>query len=859
MFSGWRSRNWRRTNRNSIVRNADSLLLREICFRIVCQEQLRTLYDALQAALVNEYLNTNEIRLKPKEETYTEENEAFTYKDSNGKRQVYLFKGTDEKSNSKLKEKINSEITSIMKQIIDAAYNYHVNANSLPLSGFNKNFRNLAEQFSKAIEQKLEDQIKFNEQNILPITIKANNDELKTIECKSIDLKSPNRTMVSKHDDHEVKKDDPEVKKYVINPDNGKPVYIAKGFGDRDTQEDFCARYEIGADRIESPAKFLQQLYLTLGLKTLKHVGGGTTHATAYIAKDKIYVANIGDSSVFLSTKKGIQQLNIHHKAQNKNEQERVKHEGGIIRPVGRLLRLNGVLAITRSYGDRYHRGISFTPTITSTKRPTTDDAYVVLCSDGITDNLTAAEIQKIILDSSADKNIADEIRAAAYQKGAQKNTKIDNMVVIVAPANSVGSLFSVFDGHHDSRKEANVAEQCAQSLGNTIEKVLANKHATLIHSKTVVKSIELSREGPRIEFLPIQYEQFEKKASSTNSQLHAQPVEVDDDNDSEFESDSDEDNKIRIEQGEMGSSTGQHARDTKLSLEDQYRKLRTKQSYQNNTSAETTQETIRYIQECWKGTDKKQGYGEAKWYDVTRPYLFYEIDRDLESSLESHDHAKNYNMLARLQSKIIKWLNQYHSFESSLIPGRRRIYENLLYFKIQLNYALQLNDKENDENENNVKRSGDVFDLLVILYQKLNTVRNTTNSSGVKLMLELFKDHCEFEADGIRIKNISKPYALLSLIQDEAISRNGHGFKAVKKPSRSYLSYSLFGKKIRLGRSPNIDHLYAVIAKTNLFLTPDTKDIKGSKSITLEKAINDIRLIQSLDHPTNTVRLRIK
>lgn len=654
------------------------------------------------------------------------ENIAFKFKDKDGMQQIYLFRNTNKQKNSVVKKKVKSEFTLIMKQlanasgnkdkdeegqadlfcntdkenhrdlkgeinlkikliveqIINAAYNCYVNSTKLDLFGIDKKYHKLAKKFYEDIQKKL-NYLDFSGQNILPTTIEENNEKLKE-ELNNEPDKALNEESNKQNNRSTIRetaelpatinfpKNDPKPLKNKIKLDKLNSVYTAKGIGGRSIQEAYCEIVKVSLYRIHDAAKFLYQLYMALGMKMLKHSSHGTTHATVYVTHRDIYVANIGDSSVFLVTQEKIQQLNIHHNTKNNKEKIRVEEEGSKLCGIDGLLKLDGELAVTRSYGDRKYPGVSFTPTITSTKKPTTDGTYVVLCNRGITDYLSASEIQNIISKVSTGKNIAEKVREAAYNAAKEKAKTlydVDNMVVVVAPVNTIG-LYAVFDGHHSpsAHPEPNVAELCKKSLAETVKEVITNQDATITPNAKVVKSVSLTDAGPEIEFWPVAYEQVEEEkqveeyqqleenkqvekdekveenTSENNPQLLSdQPAEVDDDNDSEPESET-EDDDILSDWNDQGSSTGHHGsasqpdsdrRNNFFGLNFQARSTEDEPAdvlelEETNPEPTKVNLAITSLIENWFGVDNHPGYGNTKWYDVVRPYIFCEIDKAL-------------------------------------------------------------------------------------------------------------------------------------------------------------------------------------------------------------------------------------
>ena len=74
----------------------------------------------------------------------------------------------------------------------------------------------------------------------------------------------------------------------------------------------------------------------------------GTTAVVALIVGNKLYCANLGDARGIMCRDGKAIDLSVDHKAKRKDEQERIKSQGGYI-VYGRVL---GRLAISRAFGD---------------------------------------------------------------------------------------------------------------------------------------------------------------------------------------------------------------------------------------------------------------------------------------------------------------------------------------------------------------------------------------------------------------------------------------------------------------------------------------------------------------------------
>ncbi|KAK7048343.1 putative general substrate transporter [Favolaschia claudopus] len=128
----------------------------------------------------------------------------------------------------------------------------------------------------------------------------------------------------------------------------------------------------------------------------------GATAVAALVTKDKIYVANAGDSRSVLSVKGEVKPLSFDHKPSNEVEKTRISGAGGYIE----FGRVNGNLALSRALGDfEFKKNYNMPPEkqiITSdpdiTCHDITDeDEFLVLACDGIWDCLSSQQVVNFI------------------------------------------------------------------------------------------------------------------------------------------------------------------------------------------------------------------------------------------------------------------------------------------------------------------------------------------------------------------------------------------------------------------------------------------------------------------------------
>lgn len=163
------------------------------------------------------------------------------------------------------------------------------------------------------------------------------------------------------------------------------------------------------------------QLALQEGFKDLDHhwlemanLNGwddGTTAITVLIVNKILYVANVGDSRAVLCSAQGrAVDMSVDHKPAREDEKARIEKLGGRIIHYG-TWRVQGVLAITRAFGDRRLKTyVTAEPEIKSWPLGEGDD-FLILASDGVWDVLSSQAavdiVRQAVAESAGDPNPA--------------------------------------------------------------------------------------------------------------------------------------------------------------------------------------------------------------------------------------------------------------------------------------------------------------------------------------------------------------------------------------------------------------------------------------------------------------------
>ncbi|KAL9242131.1 hypothetical protein vseg_016162 [Gypsophila vaccaria] len=179
----------------------------------------------------------------------------------------------------------------------------------------------------------------------------------------------------------------------------------------------------------------------------------GSTAVVAVVCPSHIIVGNCGDSRAVLCRAKAPMPLSVDHKPDRKDEWDRIEAaDGKVIQWNG--YRVFGVLAMSRSIGDRYLKPwIIPDPEVMVVQR-TKDDDCLILASDGLWDVLTNEEVCEAarrrillwhkkngtnpILDRGKGVDLAAQAAADYLSKLALQKGSKDNISVIVVDLKAI-------------------------------------------------------------------------------------------------------------------------------------------------------------------------------------------------------------------------------------------------------------------------------------------------------------------------------------------------------------------------------------------------------------------------------------
>jgi len=162
--------------------------------------------------------------------------------------------------------------------------------------------------------------------------------------------------------------------------------------------------------------------------------GMGATCACAWILGDKLYIAYVGDSRIYLLRGERMQQLTHDHTwVAEAVEKKLIKPEEARTHPNVHVIRryLGSVKLVEVDFRLRMtdtENSIQSTKNQGATLQP---EDILLLCSDGLTDLVWADEIQKIIRASDSLKTAAQKLVAKANERGGHDNI---TLILIAIP-----------------------------------------------------------------------------------------------------------------------------------------------------------------------------------------------------------------------------------------------------------------------------------------------------------------------------------------------------------------------------------------------------------------------------------------
>ena len=140
----------------------------------------------------------------------------------------------------------------------------------------------------------------------------------------------------------------------------------------------------------------------------------------------KLYTANVGDSRIVLFRNGNSIRLTYDHKASDTLEMQRVEQAGGLIMKS----RVNGMLAVTRSLGDKFFDSLVVGSPFTTSVEITYEDKFLILACDGLWDVIDDQDACELIKDITEPNEAAKVLVRYALENGTTDNVTV--MVVFL-------------------------------------------------------------------------------------------------------------------------------------------------------------------------------------------------------------------------------------------------------------------------------------------------------------------------------------------------------------------------------------------------------------------------------------------
>jgi len=158
----------------------------------------------------------------------------------------------------------------------------------------------------------------------------------------------------------------------------------------------------------------------------------GACVVSALITQDKdgkrvLHTANCGDARAVLIRKEQVVRLTYDHKATDTEEIERIKKAGGFIM----MERVNGMLAVTRSLGDRNMKDFIISEPYQKKIELEETDSILILACDGLWDTIKEdQDVYNLIKDETDAQRMSEKLLVYALKNGSTDNISV--MVVFL-------------------------------------------------------------------------------------------------------------------------------------------------------------------------------------------------------------------------------------------------------------------------------------------------------------------------------------------------------------------------------------------------------------------------------------------
>lgn len=177
---------------------------------------------------------------------------------------------------------------------------------------------------------------------------------------------------------------------------------------------------------LEDPKLALKTTFLKTDADFLESVSiprqDGSTALTAILVGDQLYVANVGDSrAIAIKDGKAIP-LSDDHKPNRKDEQTRIENAGGSVSYDGYTWRVDGILAMSRAFGDRGLKKYVIAEPDIQEAQVNSDLECLVLATDGLWDVVRNEDIISLMRATNGTEAAAMKLTELAHSRHSSDN-----------------------------------------------------------------------------------------------------------------------------------------------------------------------------------------------------------------------------------------------------------------------------------------------------------------------------------------------------------------------------------------------------------------------------------------------------
>jgi len=159
--------------------------------------------------------------------------------------------------------------------------------------------------------------------------------------------------------------------------------------------------------------------------------GMGSTAVVMLIIGDQMYVCWVGDSEACLVNKGGdVFPFVTCHKPKFESERQRIEQKGGFVTEVNGLFRVNGLLAVSRAFGDLQLKSVVTAEPELASYKFKGDENYLLLACDGLWDVLSPFDVEELIDNHKSKFNGYDGVTKQLNTE-ARRRASTDNITIV--------------------------------------------------------------------------------------------------------------------------------------------------------------------------------------------------------------------------------------------------------------------------------------------------------------------------------------------------------------------------------------------------------------------------------------------